>query len=480
MAEGNVSTRYSQLADSLATLKQVQETHEKQQAHLQQTVEGLAQQVKVVASNLELLLKHEGKKVDDETNVVLTHSSNPLFEDACGIQTKTICLEFPTFDGVDPHSWLYRANQFFKYHQPHPQQRKPLTWFQELEAAGAFTNWEVFKHALLTRFGPSVYEDAMEALTKLRQTTTVEAYKLREDICYMVRMMRPTSLLTAFDIAKMQEENVAALKRIVRFPMGSPKPQWALPEPPTKMSVLIQRLSPTQMKKRRDKGLCYNCDDKWGLGHRCKSAKLFIMECVDSNEEEVDSCPSNLLEASASSSKLISIELDAKEPEPAISIHALVGSPNPRTMRLIGSIGGVRIVVLIDTRSTHNFVDPSIVTKAQLPLCHTPRLTVKVANSEAVSSEGLTQSEAFQMKGIHFHTEVFVLTSGGCDVVLGFQWLKTLGPILWDFSKLSMAFTYKGSKMALQGLTPSAFSLVEGDDFEKAAKMDKRVSFRHF
>ncbi|KAF5475692.1 hypothetical protein F2P56_007468 [Juglans regia] len=251
----------------------VQETHEKQQAHLQQIVEGLAQ-VEVMASNLELLLKYEGKKVNAETNVVVTHSLNPLFEDTSGIQTKTIHLEFPTFDGADPNGWLYRANQFFKYHQPHPKHRvllasihmegKALTWFQEQEAAGAFTNWEVFERALLTRFGPSVYEDAMEALTKLRQTTTVEAYKsdfehlsnqlhglaesyklsyfldgLRKDIRYMVCMMRPTSLLTAFGIVKMQEENMVALKRIVRIPMGSPKPQWALPEPTTKMSVPI-------------------------------------------------------------------------------------------------------------------------------------------------------------------------------------------------------------------------------------------------
>ncbi|KAG2683217.1 hypothetical protein I3760_10G022200 [Carya illinoinensis] len=178
MAEGNVSTRYSQLANSLATLKQVQEMHEKQQAHLQQTVEGLAQQVKVVASNLELMLKHEGKKVEAKPNAkMVTHSLNPLFEDTSGIQTKTICLEFPTFDGANPNEWLYQANQFFKYHQPHPKHRvllasihmegKVLTWFQELEAASAFTNWKVFEHDLLTYFGPSIYEDAMEALTKL-------------------------------------------------------------------------------------------------------------------------------------------------------------------------------------------------------------------------------------------------------------------------------------------------------------------------
>lgn len=29
---------------------------------------------------------------------------------------------------------------------------------------------------------------------------------------------------------------------------------------------------------------------------------------------------------------------------------------------------------------------------------------------------------------------------GGCNAVLGVQWLRTLGPVLWDFDKLYMKF----------------------------------------
>ena len=29
------------------------------------------------------------------------------------------------------------------------------------------------------------------------------------------------------------------------------------------------------------RGLCYNCDDKWGLGHICKNVKLFLFEGID-------------------------------------------------------------------------------------------------------------------------------------------------------------------------------------------------------
>lgn len=35
-----------------------------------------------------------------------------------------------------------------------------------------------------------------------------------------------------------------------------------------------------------------------------------------------------------------------------------------------------------------------------------------------------------------------LLTLEGCDVVLGVDWLGTLGPILWDFINLAMKFKH--------------------------------------
>lgn len=37
-------------------------------------------------------------------------------------------------------------------------------------------------------------------------------------------------------------------------------------------------------------------------------------------------------------------------------------------------------------------------------------------------------------------------------VVLGMKWLETLGPIIWDFSKMSMQFVLGQKRVELQGL----------------------------
>jgi hypothetical protein len=40
-------------------------------------------------------------------------------------------------------------------------------------------------------------------------------------------------------------------------------------------------------------------------------------------------------------------------------------------------------------------------------------------------------------------------------MVLGVDWLSTLGPILWDFAKLTMKFQYHHKEVLLQGLIPA-------------------------
>jgi hypothetical protein len=78
------------------------------------------------------------------------------------------------------------------------------------------------------------------------------------------------------------------------------------------------------------------------------------------------------------------------------------------------------------------------------------------------------------MQGNTYHTYIYVLTLGGCDIVLEVQWVNTLGPILWDFVKLSMEFNLLDSRHVLQGITPTEVSLMDREQFGKAMNQDKR------
>lgn len=42
--------------------------------------------------------------------------------------------------------------------------------------------------------------------------------------------------------------------------------------------------------------------------------------------------------------------------------------------------------------------------------------------------------------------DVILFPLAGCDLILGMQWLRTLGPITWDCSELTMEFTMNGER----------------------------------
>ena len=101
--------------------------------------------------------------------------------------TRIVRLEFPRFFGEDLASWVYKANQYFKYYNTPVAEKlmialfhmdsEALIWFQDSEEVGLFVDWESLIQALHIRFGATIYDDPMETLTRLRQTASVSLYK---------------------------------------------------------------------------------------------------------------------------------------------------------------------------------------------------------------------------------------------------------------------------------------------------------------
>ena len=102
-----------------------------------------------------------------------------------------------------------------------------LIWFQDAEGSGQVNTWDLFYKTCMTRFEPTAYDDPMESMTRLRQTSTVAMYKaqfeamssrlrqlsegyklscflsgLNDEIRLPVRLLAPTTLLQVFALAK--------------------------------------------------------------------------------------------------------------------------------------------------------------------------------------------------------------------------------------------------------------------------------------
>jgi hypothetical protein len=108
------------------------------------------------------------------------------------------------------------------------------------------------------------------------------------------------------------------------------------------------------MKWMKDqlKGLCYNCDEKYFMGHKCKEQKLFMPISEDVPEEDV--IVSLVEEPSLPNSTQETV--NPPEFDPLISLHALTGFSPPQTLNLIGYIKNMKVIFLVDIGSTHNFI----------------------------------------------------------------------------------------------------------------------------
>jgi hypothetical protein len=106
------------------------------------------------------------------------------------------------------------------------------------------------------------------------------------------------------------------------------------------------------MDERQLKGLCYNCDDKYFPGHKCKEQNIFMAISEDVSEEDVEA---PLVSVSPEPTD-ITPPSDPPEVEPVISLNSLTGFSAPQTLKLIGYIKHRKVIILVDSGSTHNFI----------------------------------------------------------------------------------------------------------------------------
>lgn len=67
-----------------------------------------------------------------------------------------------------------------------------------------------------------------------------------------------------------------------------------------------------------------------------------------------------------------------------VSIHILSGSANFNSMKLLGRIGNSNVEILVDSRSTHNFLDLLVVQTFRLHLVTNLNMQVQVANGKKI------------------------------------------------------------------------------------------------
>ncbi|XP_026398913.1 uncharacterized protein LOC113294751 [Papaver somniferum] len=356
-------------------------------------------------------------------------------------------------------------------------------WFQDYQIGKPLITWDDFVRDICLRFQELGHDDVVGEFNKLSKLGSVLDYQevfedlkalmlaknpylteayftssfisgLKDELQLHVQMFSPKSLSNAVYLARMQEallENAARKKKFhyrpppLSVPTNYSQRQPTSPvtsptnhsrnfsSPAVSFTPPIKKLSYAEMRKRREKGLCYNCNEVFQAGHKCLKQRIYML--ADDDEEST-----------------------------------LYGEESP----IEGASKKQPLTILIDSGSTHSFLGPAAAARCGGNLVPTASLLVAVANGNKMVSDAKCPSFQWQMQGHQFQFEMRLLTLGCCDMVLGVDWMKGMSPMVFDFNKLTVDFSLEGKPIKLQGNSPTTqISMMTGKALRKWVRQNK-------
>ncbi|GJW30936.1 transposon ty3-I gag-pol polyprotein [Tanacetum coccineum] len=419
------------------------------------------------------------------------------------LQVPHVKLDFPHFDGSDPLNWLFRAEQFFTYYETPDVQRLTIAsvhfegsvipWFQMLQKANQIPTWDALASAIEEHFGLSQYKSPRAQLFKLTQTTSAADYYhqftvmanrveglspealldcflsgLKDHIRRDVIAQDPKSLIHAGSLSRLFDEKQPVTytskpkfstppilpktshlnsSTSTNFSSHPPRPSPLpplLPTPQTKPLPPIKKLSPAEMQLRREKGLCFTCNDKYTWNHKCPNKQALLLM---TSPDDYDSSP---LLIEPAEEKLDAISCPQETTEPHLSLNAYHGYNGVATIRLCGSINSTKVQVLLDGGSSDNFIQPRV----------------------AKHVEGLITSIPLYVQNELIKFSAYVLPISGADIILGAAWLATLGPHLADYSSATIKFYLDDKFITLTGDTSLLPAQAQFHHFKRLSATD--------
>jgi len=282
---------------------------------------------------------------------------------------------------------------------------------------------------------------------------------LKDNIQHDVRLWEPDSLEKEFRLArKMESKNMATRKHTTHNYKDGSVVAPSLPQP--------IRLTPQQLEEKRAKGLCYSCDSKYTKGHKCAEKKLFYIDCEEEEEKEQ--------ERSKEEDILQEQSLDKEEMNPTISCNALAGITTPKTIKIEGQIKKKKVIVLIDSGSTHNFIHCKVAKELNCFLYPALEFQVMVANGGTINFSGKCHNIKLSMGEYILTSPMLSIPMGGADVVLGVQCLQSLGMIAFNFQELFIKFSMEGKEVELRGIAGKPGKIISSNGMTKLLKKEKR------
>jgi len=108
---------------------------------------------------------------------------------------------------------------------------------------------------------------------------------------------------------------------------------------------------------------------------------------------------------------------------PTISCNAFARITTPQIVKIEGHIKKKKVIVLIDSGSTHNFINCNIAKDLNCFLDSAPKCQVMVVSGGTINCSVKCHNIKLSMVEYVLNSPMFSIPMGGVDVVIGVQWL---------------------------------------------------------
>ena len=127
----------------------------------------------------------------------------------------------------------------------------------------------------------------------------------------------------------------------------------------------------------------------------------------------------------------------------------------PKRLHLTGTIKNKDITILVDSGSTHNLIDINKAKELILFVFPAKELKASTIVDQNVEEVEKCHQVSLQIQNLHLQLNCISLPLKEIDMVLGADWLASLGTYSTNLQKQYMEFKWNGSEYRLYGLNIS-------------------------
>ena len=117
-----------------------------------------------------------------------------------------------------------------------------------------------------------------------------------------------------------------------------------------------------------------------------------------------------------------------------------------------GVLSGQKIITLLDTGVTHNFIDTRLVERRGILTEKFEGIRVKVVDGFTLRCDKMISKLPMRLNNYEFKADFYVVNMGEIDMVLGMTWLHDIGIFTLNLCEMEMRFEMDGKTHMLKAL----------------------------